>query len=168
MSRGRYRGASPSPRWVMVAAVAMVVWGCGIGSSSQIDDVQQRAYKDALERQIQGYSYEMRCRALLPLVEEHLWRKDYDEVDYRRGRTGLNTEWRDDDGDGRVRHEVHAHEVGLDSCSIQILRRREGVGANRRVRDVGLEIRVLESIDAGEARRIRSKARREAREVADE
>lgn len=149
--------------WMVAVAGLVVAAGCASLGGDQLDDAQQEAYLEALEREIRGHTYEMRCRALLPLAEEMLWEVDrYDEVEYRRGRSGLNTEWLDGER-SRVRHEVRTRDVGLDRCSVQIVRRQEGAGSVRRVRDIGMELRLLETVDAAEAERVRTEALREAR-----
>ena len=151
-------------RWSMAAAV--IVWST-IGCASIVDrpmtDEQQQAYDIALGRLLQAHAYEMRCPALEPLIEEMLWDKGYgdDEIESASGAVGLRTTWRDREPGGSVRYEFHLRDVGVDDCAVEVLARRRSNG-DESMRDVDMEMRLLESIDDPEAERLRSKARDEA------
>ncbi len=160
------RGSLQGPRTQVVIgiAVAMVlVGGCSTPGAAAMNAQEQAAYETALERRIQGYVYEMNCRALLPMAEQLLWDKGYRQLEKGQEQPGLHTEWRDDDeGQRRIRYVVYAHDAGGQRCALQFVRHEKGGVQALERRDVFQELELIEFVDEEEARRLRDRALQEA------
>lgn len=142
-------------------AVAMVVLtGCSLFHNPELRRAEQQAYEQHLEQTLRGYSHDMRCEALLPLVEDLLWDKGYEQVESVARGDGLITEWND-----ARRYEVHAHRIGLEQCAVDIVQTHRDDGRDRQYPDPKLELQLIERIDASDAERIRTDAERNASEA---
>ena len=148
---------------LVVLCLAVLVGCSTIFADAEARQAEQEAYQMALDRQMQGHIYEMGCPALLPLAEEMLLERDYEQVDTQPGATGLHTGWNQDEQQ-QYRLEVVARRVGADRCSVQVVERRRGRdGVEYQERNAQEELELLEAIDESEAERVRSNARRDAR-----
>lgn len=146
---------------VVTACVAM--GGCSTISSGFSDPAERKAYQTELERQVQGYVYEMGCEALLPMAKQVLWDEGHHDVEYTGESRGLQTGWNAED-DRVVQYEVVAQQAGSHRCAVQFIRRSRDDAQTQR-RDIDRELELIEAIDEKEARRIRSQAREAAEAV---
>lgn len=161
-TESRHTGGLPRPRGGPLKA-ALLLASVALACSSGPDPQTQQAYQTALERLVQGHVYQMGCEALLPLAEQVLWERGFQQVDHRDDSDEIGTEWIESDEMRQVRYEVHAHRVALDRCAAQfVVRERAGQSENQR-RDVHRELELLELVDEQEAQRVRSQAREEAK-----
>lgn len=148
----------------LAVACAVGLAACGnSGLAVRGGDVPQGAYRTALDQMVRGYVYEMSCAALLPMAEQYLWDRGFREIETTEG-DSLETGWNEIDGEGPIRHEVYARQVGPQQCAVQVIRHRGPAASGGGDRDVMVELELLESIDEQEAQRIRTEARQRARD----
>lgn len=153
---GRWRGTS-----FMIAALFCA--SCVSAPERYAREVRDQTYRAHLEQGVRAQVYGLGCTALLPWAEQHLWELGFERVSIDLAALEVSTGWRTRGGSMEERYIVYGRAAGAQRCAWQFMRgERAGGEATREVRDVDMEMSLLERISPTHARELRLKAQRAA------
>lgn len=150
-------------RWIGISTVVALVIGVGCVSAPEryAREVRDRTYRAHLEQGVRAQVYGLGCSALLPWAEQHLWEMGFERVSIDLAALEVSTGWRARGGAMEERYRVYGRAAGAQRCAWQFMRgERAGGEATREVRDVDMEMSLLERISPEKAREVRLKAQR--------
>lgn len=155
--------------WVVVVAMLVVgLSGCVSAPERYARQVRDQTYQAHLEQGVRAMVYPLGCGALMPWAEQHLWEEGFEGVSIDLSALEVRTGWRSRGPSMEERYGVYGRAAGAQRCAWQFMREERGGEATREVRDVEMEMRLLERISPQKAREVRLKAQAAAERAYDE
>ncbi|RDV37761.1 hypothetical protein DV096_11615 [Bradymonadaceae bacterium TMQ3] len=151
---------------VLVLVASMV--GCVSAPERYARQVRDQTYEAHLEQGVRAMVYPLGCGALLPWAEQHLWEEGFEGVSIDLSALEVRTGWRARGPSVEERYAVYGRAAGAQRCAWQFMRSERGGEAAREVRDVTMEMHLLDRISPQKAREVRLKAQAAAERAYDE
>ncbi|TXD44246.1 hypothetical protein FRC96_00725 [Lujinxingia vulgaris] len=151
-----------------ILALIVVIAGCVSAPERYARQVRDQTYQAHLEQGVRAMVYPLGCSALLPWAEQHLWEAGFEGVSIDLSALEVRTGWRSRGPSMEERYTVYGRAAGAQRCAWQFMRSERGGEATREVRDVEMEMHLLERISPQKAREVRLKAQAAAERAYDE
>ncbi|RAL20263.1 hypothetical protein DL240_17950 [Lujinxingia litoralis] len=156
------------------AAMIALLWmagglgGCVSAPERYARDVRDQTYRARLEHEVRAHVYPTACASLLPWAEQHFWEQGFERVSIQLDSLEVTTGWRPRGDSLQERYVVYGRAAGPQACAWQFLRTERAGPAEQELRDVDMEMVLLERIAPAKAREVRLKAQRDADRAYDE